>query len=148
MYKISVPEDTEITLEGMPVDPAEHPVTIAEGANWIGFQPQEGSTVTLTFAGFASNGDLIKSEGSGQAQWNGRMWVGALKNLVPGNGYVYKSSVSENRTFNFPTSSKSVQNSTPTLSTSYNNREHRTNFSGKLSTIPTAETNSFEKNVK
>ena len=103
MYKVSVPEDTEITLENMPVDPAEHPVTIAEGANWIGFQPQEGSTVTLTFAGFASNGDLIKSEGSGQAQWNGRMWVGALKNLVPGKGYVYKSSVSESRTFTFPT---------------------------------------------
>ena len=106
MYKINVPADCEITLTGMPINPAEHPVAINEGSNWIGYPLGESMTVTNAFAGFAVNNDKIKSNSYGQATFNGSIWVGALRYLYPGKGYVYKSSASGSRTFTFPTSAK------------------------------------------
>ena len=106
MYKIIVPTACELAVEGMPIDPAEHPLTIANGANWMGYPLSEGMTVTNAFAGFAVNNDAVKSAADGQASWNGRMWMGILRNLDPGKGYIYKSNATESRTFTFPTSAK------------------------------------------
>ena len=53
MYQITVPESCEITLEGMPIDPVQHPVTIKNGPNWIGFPFSISMTPTDAFAGFA-----------------------------------------------------------------------------------------------
>lgn len=102
MYMINVPNACEITLEGIPVNPAEHPVTIVNGVNWIGFPLSEGVTVTNAFAGFSTKNDIVKSQNNGQAQWNNAIWTGALKNLVPGRGYIYKSVSTGERTFAFP----------------------------------------------
>ena len=106
MFKINVPAACEITLTGLPINPAEHPVAINEGANWIGYPFSENMTITHAFTGFAVNGDKIKSNTYGQATYNGTIWVGALHYLHPGKGYVYKSIVTGNRTFTFPISTK------------------------------------------
>ena len=106
MFKINVPADCEITLTGSPINPAEHPVAINEGANWIGYPFSENMTITQAFTGFAVNGDRIKSNTYGQATYNGTIWVGALHYFHPGKGYVYKSIVTGNRTFTFPTGAK------------------------------------------
>ena len=104
MYMITAPVDCEITLEGMPLDPAEHPLTINNGPNWIGFPFSESMTIANAFAGFASPGDIVKSNGGGQATWNGRIWTGQLKTLVPGSGYIYQSASTTPKTFTYPTS--------------------------------------------
>ena len=104
MYMITAPVDCEITLEGMPLDPAEHPLTINNGPNWIGFPFSESMTIANAFAGFASPGDIVKSNGGGQATWNGRIWTGQLKTLVPGSGYIYQSANASPRPFNYSTS--------------------------------------------
>ena len=106
MYKISVASACEITLEGLPVNPAEHPLTINNGSNWIGFPLDESMTVANAFAGFAAFGDIIKSNGGGQAIWNGHLWLGQLKNLESGKGYIYNSAATEGKIFTFPTSAK------------------------------------------
>ena len=106
MYKISVNTDCEISLEGIPVNPVDHPVTITNGTNWIGFPLGESMAVANAFAGFPINGDFVKSKSDGQASWNGRMWVGGLLNLAPGNGYIYISNAAEDRTLIFPTGTK------------------------------------------
>ena len=106
MYMISVANACEITLEGLPINPAEHPVTISNGPNWIGFPLGATMTITNAFAGFAASGDIVKSDGGGQATWNGRIWTGQLKNLEPGKGYVYESAATGSRTFIFPTGTK------------------------------------------
>ena len=61
-------------------------------------------TVTNAFAGFPVKNDIVKAQTGGQAKWNNTIWVGALKNLVPGKGYIYNSAATGNRTFTFPTS--------------------------------------------
>ena len=106
MYMISVANACEITLEGLPIDPTEHPVTISNGPNWIGFPLGATMTITNAFAGFAASGDIVKSDGGGQATWNGRIWTGQLKNLEPGKGYIYQSAATGNKTFTFPTGAK------------------------------------------
>ena len=106
MYKITVPADCEITLEAIPLNPADYPVTIKSGINWIGFPFSESMSIATAFANFATRLDVVKSQDSGQATWNGHLWTGQLKNLEPGKGYIYQSAATESRTFTFPTGTK------------------------------------------
>ena len=106
MYRITVPAACEIVLEGMPVDPASHPITIKSGLNWIGYPFMENMTITDAFAGFAVSGDEVRAKDDGIAKYVGTRWRGALTHLVPGQGYIYNSAVSGNRTFTFPTDAK------------------------------------------
>ncbi|MBP5797040.1 MAG: hypothetical protein J6W26_02055, partial [Bacteroidales bacterium] len=102
MYEIKVANDCEVMLEGVPVNPADHPVTIKSGANWIAYPLSTDMSVANAFADFGVKGDYVKSKTGGQAAWNGMIWTGALKRLVPGQGYIYNSTVSGDRTFTFP----------------------------------------------
>ena len=97
MYMIVVSDDAEamaISVEGMPINPAENPITIAAGSSWFAFQLTESMTVADAFASFpAVNGDIIKSSSGGVATYNNR-WRGALSTLEPGQGYIFNSSTS------------------------------------------------------
>ena len=101
MYEIKVANACTVTLEGIPVNPADHPATIKNGVNWIAYPLSETKSVANAFAGFPVSGDNVKSKDSGQATWNGVMWLGALKNLVPGTGYLYISKASGDKTLTF-----------------------------------------------
>jgi len=101
MYMINVTSDCEITLEGSPIDPAEHPVTISGGECWIAFPFNEQMTVADAFAGFAVSGDIIVSQ-SAFAFCTGNTWRGTLTTLEPGQGYIYHSATNEGRTLTFP----------------------------------------------
>lgn len=101
MYKIKVDTDCEITLEGTPIDPSEHFITICYGSNWIGFPLSENISLSDAFPELASRGDMVKSKTNG-GLYNGSTWRGPLNTLVPGQGYIYKSTVQEDRIFTFP----------------------------------------------
>ena len=106
MYKIQTSADCEITLQGLPIDPADLPITIVNGANWIAFPLTESMSLNNAFAGFAINNDVIKSKGGTSQYKNGR-WMGtSLTTLEPGQGYVYISAATNNRILTFPTSTK------------------------------------------
>ena len=106
MYKIQATDACEITLQGLPVDLAELPITIVNGANWIAFPLSEGMSLTNAFDGFAVNGDVVKSK-EGTATYIRGRWQGqSLTTLEPGQGYIYISNETDNRIFIFPTSTK------------------------------------------
>ena len=105
MYMIFVSSGCEITLEGTPIDPAEHPVTISNGTNWIAFPLGESMTVSEAFTGFAVNGDKVKSRAS-NTQYIGGSWRGLLNTLESGQGYMYISNSQETRTFTFSANAK------------------------------------------
>ena len=103
MYEIKITASCEITLEGARISPSEHTVTIKSGNNWMAFPFDTSMSVTNAFAGFAVNGDMIKSKDGTTTYTRGR-WVGtSLTTLEPGKGYIYKSAVANDRTFTFPT---------------------------------------------
>ena len=104
MYKISVDNACEIVIEGTPVNPAERPVTIHNGTNWIAFPLSSSMSLNDAFYGFAINGDMVKSQG-GTATYIRNRWNGTFT-LEPGKGYIYTSSVAGDRTLVFPTSAK------------------------------------------
>ena len=101
MYKIYVGAGCEITLTGGRVNVAEHPVVIHNGANWIGFPLSETMSLSNAFAGFAVSGDMVRCKTT-SSTYNGSVWRGTLNTLVPGQGYIYKSNVQDDRTFTFP----------------------------------------------
>ena len=106
MYMISVTANGEITLEGMPIDPTEHPATIHPDFNWMAFPLRQSMTLTNAFTGFVINGDMVTSQDEGSSTYTNR-WRGSLDVLEPGKGYMYKSAAtSGDRTFTFPASAK------------------------------------------
>ena len=109
MYRIEVPEACVLTLMGMPINPAEYPITIAPNTStWIGFPLSESMTLDEAFPnGFAVSGDVIKGKG-GNARFTGGQWrtTGNLNVLEPGKGYIYNSAASGDRTLVFPTGAK------------------------------------------
>ena len=105
MYMVNVHTGCEITLVGAPLVPAEHPITIMNGANWIGYPLTESISLTNAFAGFAISGDQVKSKDNGSSTYTNR-WRGTLTTLEPGQGYIFKSTDPSNRTLIFPTSAK------------------------------------------
>ena len=105
MYMVSVGSGCAITFTGVPVNPAEHPVTISNGANWIAFPFGGSMSVSDAFAGFAVEGDRVKSRVN-NTQYQGGSWRGQLNTLVPGQGYMYISNTQETRIFTFPVNAK------------------------------------------
>lgn len=108
MYMIQVPEICEITLRGMPINPANHPITITAGANWIGFPFSESIPVATAFAGFpAACNEAIKSRNS-YTTYNGAMWRGQLIIFESGKGYIYNSNVSGTRVLTYPSPARQL----------------------------------------
>ena len=105
MFKINVATDCEITLEGMPINPADHPVTLLNGNNYLGFPFNQEMTLLTAFAGFAVNSDKVSGHTVNATYTRGR-WNGSFSALQPGKGYIYNSAASGNRTFVFPDSSR------------------------------------------
>ena len=128
MYRITTTTECEIVLEGMLIDPAEHPVTIAANAvNWIGYQLSESMKPADLFAGFnAVNGDVIKSKTGGTAQYRSNRWMPNSYTLTPGLGYTYTSASSESRVFTFPTSAKSASKTNNELKKEGGINQHKT----------------------
>lgn len=102
MYIVVVSADCEITVQGEQINLENHSVTLHNGANYIAFPFNESMSLGEFFAGFAVNGDGVKSQNKNAKYTNGR-WNGQLNTLEPGHGYIYKSSTAEERTFVFPT---------------------------------------------
>ena len=113
MYQIVLTEACEITLEGAPIDPTEHEITIAGGgvATWIGFPFSESMTLTNAFAALPpTNGDNVKYQ-SANAIYARNKWSSGIANLEPGKGYIYVSAASAgDRTLVFPTDTKRAAN--------------------------------------
>ncbi len=103
MYMIQVSATCTFTLTGVPVNPSNYVITIHQGATWIGFPSGESMTVTAAFAGLnPENGDVVKGK-MGNATFNGTSWIGGLTTLEPGQGYIYLSKATSNKTFIFGT---------------------------------------------
>ena len=88
MNKIKVTSDGVITLEGIPVNPADHPVTITPGVNYIAFPFNTSMTLNEAFSGIAVQGDRVKSK-TATSIFNRGSWSNQIPELEPGKGYIY-----------------------------------------------------------
>ena len=100
MYKLQADKDGELQVIGTPV--VSSPVTIRKGWNWVGVS----TTATLSPAeAFGSaepmDGDLVKSQKE-FSMYSQNGWVGSLKAIVPGMGYLYSSEDDAVKSFTYP----------------------------------------------
>ncbi|MBR3709408.1 MAG: endonuclease [Bacteroidales bacterium] len=91
MYEIYVSAACTINLTGTPVDPSAYPITVHNGANWIGFPHSEGMALNDALGFTPTNGDILKSKNNGSTIYTNGRWRGDLTTLVPGQGYIYVS---------------------------------------------------------
>ncbi len=101
-FRTKLLEKKRYTFIGTPVDLMTYQDTIQPQWNWIGYPAAFNMSITDAFAGVKpQEGDIVKSKSS-FATYSGYEWIGTLTTLVPGQGYLYYSVDSEEKSFQFP----------------------------------------------
>ena len=92
-YQIRLSSACTMELTGATAYPADHPVTLVAGWNWIGYPVSASMTITEALSGITpQSGDMLKSQNDGYASYlEGYGWYGSLGTLQPGMGLMYKS---------------------------------------------------------
>jgi hypothetical protein len=93
-YCINITDPQELQCTGKPVDITKTSIPIYTGWNWIGYLQQEIKDINETLSSLPSyGGDRIKSmtEFAQYLPATGT-WEGSLKKMIPGAGYMLKSS--------------------------------------------------------
>ena len=102
-YKAKAYEDGIIIVTGEPANPYVWGISLAPKAwSWIGYLPQATLSVDAALANlYPEEGDVIKSR-TGFATWDGYRWVGSLKAMSAGNGYLYLNNSAEAKVLHYP----------------------------------------------
>ena len=96
MYKIQTSETGEIQLSGLLFNAAFRSVPLYEGWNWLGYPVAHTMTPTEALAKLeAEEGDALIGQ-DGLATFSDGQWTGTLTELVPGQGYLYRSTSTKN----------------------------------------------------
>ena len=99
-YCVNVSANSTAELSGRPVNPSEHPITLQPNWNWIGYPVRTTQSMTAAMGDFEpQNNDIIKSQNSSSTYFS-NSWFPPI-DLVPGQGYLYQSNATENRTLTF-----------------------------------------------
>lgn len=102
MMKVKMNADGMTCVIGDAVNPADYPITIKPGVNWVGVTTSTLMTVDEAFAGLApEEGDQVKNLTAISYYENGT-WEGTLGAIEPGKGYIYTSMAEGDKQFTFP----------------------------------------------
>lgn len=90
--KISAPEATQLSFSGAMYNPALEEIALTAGWNWLGYPINEVMTLddALHYLPL-EEGDVIANIEEGFSVYTAGKWVGDLKVLRPGQGYMFKS---------------------------------------------------------
>ena len=101
-YKIKVSETCASVMAGPIAIPVNHPITLVQGWNWIGYPVTAAQVVTSALSGFTpSTGDIIKSQDAYASYSAGTGWTPSNYTLTPGECYMYYSGTSVDKTLVF-----------------------------------------------
>ena len=90
--KIATEQSGVLDFEGPQYNPTLDDVVLAEGWNWLGYPLGEMLTLEDAFSYLdVEEGDVISNIEEGFSVYTAGHWVGDLKTLRPGQGYMYKS---------------------------------------------------------
>jgi hypothetical protein len=108
-YMIQTEAPCEVEITGSPASPADHPITLNSGWNWIGFPCSTNMNFATAFGSITpTDGDMVKSQAHGFASYIAAygIWYGTLTDygIDPGMGLMYKSNNGSPLTFTYPNS--------------------------------------------
>ena len=108
MMIVNMNEAAILPVVGDAVNPADYPITVKKGANWIGVPSESSMKLDEAFAGLdPKEGDQIKSQTAFSTYFN-KGWDGNLLSIEPGKGYIYITDSAVNKQFTFPVVPKST----------------------------------------
>ena len=103
MYKMQLSTKTDFDLIGMTLDTKNLPQIMHPGYNWIGTLASSLMSVDEAFADLEPvPGDRVKSRTAFAEFSNKGYWEGTLESIVPGQGYIYHSLATEEKSFHYP----------------------------------------------
>jgi len=89
MYKCDFTYADILRVVGPRVNPDLYPITIVKGENWIPFLSAERIEINEALGSFtATAGDVVKSQSQVAVYHPTQGWVGTLKSMEPGMGYM------------------------------------------------------------
>ncbi|MFN0048861.1 MAG: LamG-like jellyroll fold domain-containing protein [Cytophagales bacterium] len=90
-YKVKLRKADTLNFRGSIVDATSKPITLQAGWNWVGFIPQYNMDINEALATLnPTEGDVIKSQYQFAVYDNVLKWIGSLKYMIPGEGYMMK----------------------------------------------------------
>lgn len=106
MYMVRTNTACEAFMTGNLASFSQHPITINNGWNWIGFPSNESVSVSTALGSLTPEAnDQIKSKSNGFSTYivygSNAMWYGTLNTLEPGHGYMYKSNSTASKTLTY-----------------------------------------------
>ena len=105
MYKLNAKAGGQATVIGSPADVAATQISVKKNAlTWIGYPPSFTLSPADAFAGLdPEEDDMVKSQ-SGFSVYSkaNAKWVGTLKAMEPGKGYMYSSAATVDKSFTYP----------------------------------------------
>jgi hypothetical protein len=119
MYKVRTNAAHNAIISGFVTNPADHPISIGSGWNWIGYPYTQAVSVETALEGFTpENNDVIKGRDGYTTYYSDgeeSMWFGSLNSFEPGQGYMYhsNSTTSQTLTFNTGRGEAALANITP-----------------------------------
>lgn len=91
LYKVDMTEAHTFGLNGrMPSNTVS--MTVQQGWNWIGYPGLGMQTLDATFAANVDDGDVIMGQAGFSVYSAEDGWIGTLSTLIPGQGYMYRTS--------------------------------------------------------
>ena len=122
MYMIHMSEAATLEMTGELIDPSECPITLSTNWKWISYPLNHSMNLVTALSNYTpSNGDYIKSQNNGFAQYYSSLgWRGTLNSLTPGQGYMYQNTSGSVRTLLF--ADNSTKEMTKENVTTENNR--------------------------
>ena len=106
MYMVQLDQSLTVTLTGPVANPEDYPITLNKGWNWIGFLAPTTMSLENALADLDINVDDVIKGQNGFSTYSGTAWVGSLKNLESGKGYMYQNMGDESLTLVYPASAK------------------------------------------
>lgn len=99
-YKIQVSNGCDIVMTGRFTSPEDHPITLTNGWNLIGYPVSSAANIVNALSNFTpASSDVLKCQDWTSTYWSGYGWFPVEGcNLVPGQGYMYKSNASSTQT--------------------------------------------------
>ena len=110
MYKVRTNASCNVMMTGLSATMSNHPITINNGWNWIGFPSGYNLSVNTALAGITPEiNDMIKGR-NGYATYvsynENNFWYGTLNVLEPGQGYMYLSNSETPKTLVYQTGNR------------------------------------------
>jgi hypothetical protein len=110
MYKMQLSTKTDFDLIGLALRTDTLPQTMHPGYNWIGTLSSSVMSLDEAFSELAPvPGDRVKSRAAFAEFSNKGYWEGTLESIVPGQGYIYRSMATKEKTFHYPSGKAGVQ---------------------------------------